>query len=474
MVVRLLILMVMVCSCSNIEAWSSEQPYENNRKKRKAEIWDLLPEAKRRKIEDTTTTPYLPTGIEVFRHLVGEEDRETQAKILDYFEEKEEFVLSPVETLALIFLPLETWTHYLSVYDPTFSKLCLLKASPKQNWSLPKQVKDHIFSQAQQGVASALFLQGMMYSFGISIEQDSKKAFNLFLLAAEKEYTPALFEIASMYELGQGTDQNDEKAFNYFLTAANKSYTPAQWKVGISYFNGQGTKKDLEKAFHYSFQAAQKNHPKAQFDVGIMYREGYGTSKDDKTAFDYLLCAAEQNHMKAQYEVGLMYAYGKGVAKDIDQTIKWHLAVNRNQNLPFERHFSPFIKTAHPRLDPWSGYFTFLQQCQHKIREFYGTHLMEENINNPSQMTVEKMKESRFAIPTLYPHYKIIVAYEKRALEILDAFTLPGFMINSWQINLLLLPDNTSSESLKYYRRYKLKPEPCSAIFLWVRKLSSR
>lgn len=180
---------------------------------------------------------------------MGEKDRETQAKILNYFEGKEEFLLSHLETRILSSLPLETWTHYLSECDPTFSKLCLLKANLKQNWSLPEHVKDHIFSQAQQGFASALFLQGIMYSFGVSVEQDFQKAFTLFLLAAEKEYTPALFEIALMYESGRGIDKNDEKAFNYFLTAANKNYRPAQWKVGKSYFNRHGTKKRPRKSF---------------------------------------------------------------------------------------------------------------------------------------------------------------------------------------------------------------------------------
>ena len=77
MVVRLLILIVLTCSFSNIKIWASEQPIEQTTKKRKAEIWDLLPEAKRRKVEESTTTPNLSTAFEPFRHLSGEEDKET-------------------------------------------------------------------------------------------------------------------------------------------------------------------------------------------------------------------------------------------------------------------------------------------------------------------------------------------------------------------------------------------------------------
>lgn len=472
--VRLLILMFMGCSFSNIEAWSSEQSYESNRQKRKADMLDLLPEAKRRRVEDNTTTGHiLPPEFEPFRylkefepfrHLVGSDDRETQTKILHYFEGGEEFDFSAAETMILSSLPLETWTQHLNVYNPTFSKLCILKANLKQNWSLPIQIKDLIFAQAQQEVASALFHQGMMYDFGVGVEQDLQKAFTHYLLAAKKEYTPAQWEVGLMYETGRGTDKSNEKAFTHFLAAADKGYTPAQWKVGIKYMNGAGTTRDAEKAFYYSFLAADKGHPKAQFNVGIMYRGGHGPLKDEKKAFEYLLRAAKQSHVEAQYEVGIMYANGLGVTKDIDQAIKWHLAVNRNQNLTFKRTFSFFKKSTLPRLAPWSGYFGFLKQCYDKIREFYGVHMMEENINNPSQITVEKMKEGHLAIPTLYPHYKTIAAYEKKVLEILGAFTLPGFMINSWQVNPLLLPSNPFSESLQYYRRYSFTREPYGSL----------
>jgi hypothetical protein len=476
MVVRLLILIVIGCYFSNIEAWPSEQPYENNRKKRKAEMLDLLPEAKRRRVEDNTKkTHTLPPDFapfhdfeefEFFRHLVGQEDRETQTKILNYFEAGEEFACSPAEKMILTSLPLETWTQHLSVYDPTFSRLCILKANLNHSWTLPDQIKDHIFAQAKQNVTTAVFQQGMMYDFGVGVEQDSQKAFNNYLLAANTGYPPAQWEVGLMYETGKGTDESKEKAFDHFLAAANNGHTPAQWKVGLMYMNGQSTTRDEEKAFQYSFQAAEKGYPKAQFNVGIMYREGRGPPKDEKKAFEYLLRAAEQDDVEAQYNVGVMYAKAEGVTKDIDQAIKWHLAVNRNENLTFKRTFSLFKKSTLPRLAPWSGYHGFLKQCYDKIREFYGVHMMEENINNPGQITVEKMKEGHLAIPTLYPHYKTIAAYEKKVIEILDAFTLPGFMINSWQVNPLLLPGNPFLESLQYYRRYSLKSEPYGYISL--------
>ena len=61
---------------------------------------------------------------------------------------------------------------------------------------------------------------GRCYGSGIGVEKDEIKAFELYKMAAEKEYAPAQNSLATLYENGKGTEKDLGKAIHLYNKAA--------------------------------------------------------------------------------------------------------------------------------------------------------------------------------------------------------------------------------------------------------------
>jgi len=201
-------------------------------------------------------------------------------------------------------------------------------------------------SEVEQGNREGLLSLAFAYEVGMGTEQDTAKAIETFLVAAEMGNPLAQFRAAEL--IYDGNADNKEKAIVWYSKAYGKVLGMAmegddysQFMVGrYNEVNG-----DKEKAVEwYQKSAAQgcddaqealdalsgkssrsSSGPGAEFyDQAESFRYGYEGKEDIYKAFEYYLKAAEMGHAEAQYELAELYNEGEGVEEDKDKALQWY------------------------------------------------------------------------------------------------------------------------------------------------------
>ncbi|GET03179.1 kinase-like domain-containing protein [Rhizophagus clarus] len=225
----------------------------------------------------------------------------------------------------------------------------IINTKDTYNWLLNNQIS-----------TNSIFLLGYFNFHGIITSENNKKAFNLFIIASEKNHILAQYFVGRCYENGYGTIKNEKLAFEYCEKAANKNYAIAQTVIGYFYEKGTGIKADLKMAFYWCEKAANNGNAVALHNLGIFYKNGIGikmdynkafelfkqsaeggdvsgitmlgncyyggigTKIDKQKAFELYQSAANSGNCVAQNNLASMYENGYGIAKDIDKAIYWY------------------------------------------------------------------------------------------------------------------------------------------------------
>ncbi|HYQ72039.1 MAG TPA: tetratricopeptide repeat protein, partial [Gammaproteobacteria bacterium] len=110
-------------------------------------------------------------------------------------------------------------------------------------------------------------------------------------------------DLGNMYTEGVGVDADPKKAMAWYEKAAGQGYEKAQYKLGLYYYEGHGSGKDLSQAFKLFRSSAERGYPAAQFHLGKMYASGQGVKRNYKTAQEWLGKAAEGGYNEARREM---------------------------------------------------------------------------------------------------------------------------------------------------------------------------
>lgn len=83
---------------------------------------------------------------------------------------------------------------------------------------------------ANKGDADAQLKLGLKYYFGKGVEQNYKKAFELFKKSAEHGNKTAQYNLCIVYGLGRGVEKNEDESFKWLLKSKGitKQYTPEE------------------------------------------------------------------------------------------------------------------------------------------------------------------------------------------------------------------------------------------------------
>ncbi|KAF8961268.1 hypothetical protein BGZ46_001374 [Entomortierella lignicola] len=90
--------------------------------------------------------------------------------------------------------------------------------------------------------------RGIEYYEGRGVTQDYRKAFELFLKAANQGDAESQFLLGRMFETGQGVAQDYSKALEYFQKASTHGCFRAYNSLGLLYKRGLGVTRDYVKA----------------------------------------------------------------------------------------------------------------------------------------------------------------------------------------------------------------------------------
>ena len=132
-----------------------------------------------------------------------------------------------------------------------------------------------LLSQNQREPQYIWFL-GLFYNYGIGTDEDSNKAFELFLKAVEDNYSIAQVYLAKHYY----HQVEDDLAFKYYQQSVENPSGIGQFYLGCCYESGIGTGINKLKAFKLYKNSAKRGNNHAQHKLGNLYQKGVGIRKD--------------------------------------------------------------------------------------------------------------------------------------------------------------------------------------------------
>jgi len=155
------------------------------------------------------------------------------------------------------------------------------------------------------------YILARRFELGVDgVEQNFRKAFDLYSKSAKKGYAEAQFRLACAYENGElSLKVNEEKACDWYEEAARNGNVEAMVILAKAYEYGElELEEDEEEAFDWYLKAAENGHVESQFIVAEAYElENLGVEEDKEEAHDWYQVAAKNGHVEAMYKLGDMY-----------------------------------------------------------------------------------------------------------------------------------------------------------------------
>uniref|UniRef100_A0AC35U1L7 Protein sel-1-like protein 1 n=1 Tax=Rhabditophanes sp. KR3021 TaxID=114890 RepID=A0AC35U1L7_9BILA len=231
---------------------------------------------------------------------------------------------------------------------------------------------EYLNELASHGSADAHMMLGFLYSNGIGVPKDPRKAVTYYSFAALNGNTIGEMAMAYRYASGinvlekcdqalyfyskvarkvmsklsmvggtavnriklmdeedslssaAGTTIFDRNLLEYYTLMADKGDHSAMHTLGMVYLTGsKGIDHNLDKALEYLRRGAQDNNFNSVAYLGRMYLEGTRvTPQNNLTAFNYFKKAAGQGNVYAYTSLGYMYLFGRGVNVDYKKALK--------------------------------------------------------------------------------------------------------------------------------------------------------
>ena len=148
-----------------------------------------------------------------------------------------------------------------------------------------------------------IYALGRMYEFGITVEQDHRKAAELYIEAAEMGNEQAKNVFFFDFDQKPRINTKQERVAT-IMEAAQMGYVDAQYSLGGRYRGGIGMRKSYPAAFYWLSKAAEQGHVEATYYLGAMYLRGRGTEVDIGKAKELTRKAADLGYAPAQHEIG--------------------------------------------------------------------------------------------------------------------------------------------------------------------------
>ncbi|GBB97474.1 hypothetical protein RclHR1_00030031 [Rhizophagus clarus] len=159
----------------------------------------------------------------------------------------------------------------------------------------------------------ALDQLGSLYKSKSVINKDNFKPFQIIKELAEEDYLNTLFQLGYYYSNGIGTEINNETAFELYKIAAERGLSVAQSSLGNLYENGIGVEKSFNKAFYwYNKSAVNNNNEVVQYKLGQYYELGIGVDKSLAQAFYFYKKSNENGFFESNFQLGYCYVNGYG------------------------------------------------------------------------------------------------------------------------------------------------------------------
>ncbi|MBS0232941.1 MAG: SEL1-like repeat protein [Proteobacteria bacterium] len=169
---------------------------------------------------------------------------------------------------------------------------------------------------AARGEPQANTLIGRIYTDGLGVQKDDRKAFEFFQRASDMGDVQGTFALGMSYAQGRGVKKDYKMAGELFEKAALTGNAEANYNLGLLFLNGNGKPLNPIRAYQHIRYAAEKGVPQAEYDLAELYQTGTGVDANALEAARWLSRAAEKGLSTAQYDYAVRLLQGFGLTKD--------------------------------------------------------------------------------------------------------------------------------------------------------------
>ncbi|CAI2163652.1 19529_t:CDS:2 [Funneliformis geosporum] len=148
------------------------------------------------------------------------------------------------------------------------------------------------------------WLLGLLYYYNIAIKENNIKVVELFLKAAEKNYSISQVYLAKCYYNGYGIECDKKLSSDWYKKSVENGSIVGQYYLGHCYEYGIGIQQNKKKAVYWYYTAASNGNIIAKRNLADCFRLGKGVEKDDNKAFKFYEKLAEERSSDAQYQLG--------------------------------------------------------------------------------------------------------------------------------------------------------------------------
>lgn len=136
---------------------------------------------------------------------------------------------------------------------------------------------------------------------------DYLRAYLLCRPFADQGVADAELLMGLMYANGKGVQQSNAQAAEWYRSAADDGQDVAQNNLGLMYAAGLGVRRSYEAAAKLYWLAADRGNPRAQYNLAVAYRDGKGVEQDDVRAYMWYTLSAKADwdpeiHQRASKE----------------------------------------------------------------------------------------------------------------------------------------------------------------------------
>lgn len=147
---------------------------------------------------------------------------------------------------------------------------------------------------AEQGVARAQFMLGLMHHFGEGGAPDEKAALHWFRRLAAGGYAEAGRDVRALLRVEAQVPEGDPLGIYSYKKAAQNGDPEAQYLFAKVYDEGRGVTENDNIAAAWYREAALQGHAAAEAHLGAMLLQGDGLPMDARAGANHLLTAGRE------------------------------------------------------------------------------------------------------------------------------------------------------------------------------------
>lgn len=170
-----------------------------------------------------------------------------------------------------------------------------------------------------------LYALGMAYLFGVNVDMDKDRGYELLERGAAKGNPECKALLAKMFLKQDYTGIDVVKATEYAKDAAECDVPDGQLIYGTALMEGVGgVERDYVKAMEMFRKAARSGIAEARNSMGFLYKNGLGVERDEPKAFKLFKNAARSGNPNAMYQTAVCYDAGIGCRHDELKAGMWY------------------------------------------------------------------------------------------------------------------------------------------------------